>query len=397
MEFYLQYGWGMKGLCRRLATAWEQSTTILSPRDLDDDELVTLSSELRSQGGSVLLDPQFYLPRADHKRLTKHCYWPADYDTFDFAGGGCPDMVRSLVELNSRMGTAGIILPGLRADPVDDVWLAYQQAFRDAARSMSDVPLIATVCLSAEATRSSEQIGLVMTQAEQIPVSGYYLVTERPSRSFMVDDPQWVANTLDLTASLRRLGTKVIIGYSNQQQLIMACAGANAIATGTHKNVRNFTPNKFKASDGWQQRRRAVWYYDPDTFSEYPLSFLDIGFRAGLKDELLSSQQMSLDVSMLDVPQPSASGWNLSNAGVHFLTVLRAQARSVVKDTFDETVRAYRMLLDLAENKLERYHQHGVVGRDRDFEDAVHANRSALIILENTHGPALRRYWNDLV
>src|SRR5215217_5776435 len=79
MELYLQFGYGMMQHCRHLIADWGGGTVVLSPRDMSDRQLRTLSSEITDlPGGRVLLDPQFYLPHADHERLRSHDYWPTD-------------------------------------------------------------------------------------------------------------------------------------------------------------------------------------------------------------------------------------------------------------------------------------------------------------------------------
>lgn len=397
MELYLQVGWGMMEHCRTLCQELGGSTAILSPRDLDEDQLIRLSTELRGLGGSVLLDPQFYLPRADHHRLTSHAYWPDDYNTTGFAGDGRQVMTRALVACNRRLQTTHLIVPGERADIVDELWLESQRGFLEAARDATDQPLIMTICLSAEAIRSNDQINLVMEQAEQMSISGYYLVAERPGLAYLVDDPQWLANTLDLAAGLRRLETDVIVGYSNHQQLIMACAGVNAIASGTWMNVRSFFPDKFRSSYEDEIKRRATWYYCPQALSEYTLPYLDIGFRLGLRDELMPDPPTPYANPIFEVSQPSASGWTESDAFRHYLTALNQQVHSATCRSFVEAVATHRALLDRAEGVLKRFREHGISSPTRGFQDAVDANRAALIILERTHGPMLGRRWADFV
>ena len=88
MELNLQFGYGMMDHSRHLIQTWGGGTVILSPRDLDGPQLQRLADDIRGlQNGRVLLDPQFYLPRTDHHRLTAHGYWPDAYETNAFFGG----------------------------------------------------------------------------------------------------------------------------------------------------------------------------------------------------------------------------------------------------------------------------------------------------------------------
>ena len=137
MELGLQFGYGMMEHCRNLVGAWGGGTVVLSPRDLNDDQLSRLSSSLRElPNSSSLLDPQVYLPHADHERLCSHAYWPAEYQTGTFwTGQGLSDLIRKLLELNVALQTSAFILPGLLASAVDDDWLATQEMVLEEARA----------------------------------------------------------------------------------------------------------------------------------------------------------------------------------------------------------------------------------------------------------------------
>ena len=67
MELFLQFGYGMMEHCRQLISAWGGGTAVLSSRDLNGDQLPRLASDITGiSNGQVLLDPQFYVPHADH-------------------------------------------------------------------------------------------------------------------------------------------------------------------------------------------------------------------------------------------------------------------------------------------------------------------------------------------
>ena len=72
MKFYLQFGHGMMAHCRHLIKQWGDGTVILSPRDLTQDQMETLSGDISDLGGNTLLDPQFYNPRGNHHGLVRH-------------------------------------------------------------------------------------------------------------------------------------------------------------------------------------------------------------------------------------------------------------------------------------------------------------------------------------
>src|SRR5690606_7813383 len=142
-------------------------------------------------------------------------------------------------------------------------------------------PLFATVALGADAVKSDESIDEVLAAAETWGVAGVYLVCEHPKGEYLLTDPTWLSNVLDLVAGLRLKGKTVIVGYCNHQMLALACVGANAIASGTWMNVRSFPPAKFRAQYDDEIKQRAIWYYCPQALSEYKVPFLDIAKKQG--------------------------------------------------------------------------------------------------------------------
>jgi len=396
MELFLQLGYGMMDLSYELIKSWGGGTVILSPRDLKPNQIPKLSAKLLEVNGRVLIDPQFYLPRADHSRLISHDYWPKEYDTQGFSNADRDEMLSKLSRLNGENGALALIVPGERAIEINDLWFNSQDELLQAARRNTGLPLISTICLSSEVMRSSEQINLIVEHAENQQTAGYYLVLQHPGNEHFVDDPQWLANSLDLTAGLRKIGSQVIIGCANQQQLSMACATTTAIASGNWGNVRSFFPGKFQQTYKDVVKRKAVWYYCPQVFSEYKLPFLDIGVRLGVGD-LLFSSPTEYSRPIIEAPQPSASGWSFPSSFRHYLEALREQVNSSIKPSFKETIAYHRELIDNAEAVLQELRSKGVKGQNREFTNVIDASRAALLVLEDIHGPILQRRWTELI
>lgn len=386
----------MMGHARTLVNAWGGGTVILSPRDLNPSQLDRHSIEITKRGGRVLLDPQFFLPHADHKRLCSHSYWPAMYDTALFwYGPSLGRLIDSLRDLNAALRTTAFILPGLLAQQVDSDWLACQEAIAVAAAAAAPgVRRLMTVALSAEAARSADQVHDVLEASVNWPVDGLYLVCEHPRGMYLVEDAMWLATVLDLVAGWQLRGREVVIGYSSHQMLIAGAAKATAIASGTWLNVRSFPPEKFNQPDD-EERRKSVWYYAPRALSEFKIDYLDLAHRQGLLDRIAPDPALgsTFASALFGGPQPSSVGLAEPEAFRHYLHSLHGQAAAAVRSTFDETADAHERLLDQAEIVLTELHNAGVRGLKRDFEPILQVNRSALQVLRTTRGTILRRRW----
>lgn len=401
MELHLQFGYGMMEHCRALLSLWEGGIVILSPRDLDGDQLKRLAESINAlPGGRCLLDPQFYLPHADHERLCSHSYWPDEYQTGTFFDGpAVTKLLRKLRELNLALGCRAFVLPGLLAPAVDDDWLETQRAVIEEAQAAEQkLPLMATVALSAEAVKDEDQIALLLETAQRWNVQRYYIVCEHPSGRYLVNEPNWLANVIDLVAGLRSQGARVVLGYCSHQMLIAAVAKATAIASGTWMNVRSFPPEKFKTSYEEEIKQRATWYYCPQALSEYKIPFLDIAKRQ--KVLALMAPPPAIDggfaSALFSGAQPSSVPFTEQAAFRHYLNCLRGQCANATGTSFDAAVDKHEQLLNEAEAVLQRLAPAGVRGQLRDFGEIVDVNRAALELFKSIRGALLRRRWASL-
>lgn len=401
MELYLQFGYGMMDHCRVLLRGWGGGTAILSPRDLTDDQLRRLGRDIAGiPSAKSLLDPQFYLPHADHKKLRQHEYWPTEYETTGFwQGPPLSGLIRDLCKLNRAIGCERMILPGLFAEAVDDDWLATQQAVLEEGRAIEkELPLVVTIALGAGAVQSNEQVSLLLENAESWKAGAYYLVCEHPDGQYLVEDPNWLANVLDIGAGLRLCGAEVILGYCTHQMLLAGVSKVAALASGTWMNVRSFPPEKFNTAYEDEIKQRTTWYYCPQALSEYKVPFLDIAHRLGILG--LMAPPADLDggyvANLFGGAQPSTVGFTEQAAFRHYLYTLRKQTLGVDQTSFDAAVGNHHTMLDDAERILQRLRGSNVSGQLRDFGQIIDVNRAALGLLVSLRGPTLRRNWNSL-
>ena len=257
---------------------------------------------------------------------------------------------------------------------------------------------IATVALSADVVRNLDSIHDILDASASWKVGGIYLVCEHPSGSYLVEDPIWLANVLDIAAGFRLRRWDVIIGYCNHQMLIAGCASATAIASGTWMNVRSFPPDKFRAQYDEEIKKRTIWYYCPHSLSEFKIPFLDIAMQQGVLMPMNTATVMGSTYAdiLFNGPQPSTVQFTEQSAFRHYLHCLRYQTMQARRPTFDQTVSAHERLLDDADAILQQLHGVGVTGGHRDFQDILDVNRAALGVLRSNRGPMLRRRWNAI-
>ncbi|MGA7741092.1 MAG: hypothetical protein WCE40_04570 [Polyangia bacterium] len=398
---YLQFGHGMMSLSEELLSAWRSGGVILSPRDLDVDQLKRTATMAQTSGTEALLDPQCYAHDADREKLVTKEYWK-EYRALATSALTSPAnagrVLEKLAKLAKDVGVARHILPGLMAPSVNEDWFALQEVMiAEAPKHFSDQPLLATVALSDVALQDDVQVEAVVERAAEWNVSGFYVVAETPG-AYLVDSPVWMANLLILVSGLKLLNKPVIVGYCSHQMLALAATKADVIASGTWLNVRAFQNEKFYERDEDEVSRRAKggWYYCPAALSEYKRAFLDAAHKSGVLGDMQPSPELKCGYAapLFAGPRPTAViGWGEPEAFRHYLCCLRSQFRLSRKPTFDATIGEHHRLLDDAAKLLNTLRSNGVFGQDREFTDYVDVNRSALALFVSARGARMRREW----
>lgn len=390
----------MKG-SRDLLERWGAGTVILSPRDLAPSQLLRFSREIRDRSGAVLLDPQTYIPHEAHFRLESYDYWPGCSGVCDVDPATWHSTVARLIELNRLLGAAHIILPGVICSGPSDFGNWRDQLLRvaDAADALGVIDTsFVTVALGRGMLADSDCIHDVLDALDEVAFKGSYIVLEHPAAEYLVTDPGWLSNALDLAAGCALRGGPVIVGYCSQQMLVFGAAGVSAIASGTWGNLRHFGLERFRNPEAGD-KQRTIWYYSPPALSEYKVTFLDVAARTGSLQRLHPSPAYpSTDGERLfTAPKPTSAAFSYGESFRHYLTCMRHQARMVAgqsySDTHDRLVSAFDDALSVA-NEVS---QLGVKGQHKQLKaDACDATTAALAVLRADRMPVLSRAWPDL-
>lgn len=399
MDLYLQFGYGMMGHSEHLIKKWGGGTVVLSPRDLEVNQMVNLSKKLAKDNGTVLIDPQFYAPRANHERLISHSFWPDDeYQTSLFNTEKVRQMLLALKnDYNDVFETSYFILPATKISEIDEDWYNYNNMIVSAAGEINITqPILHTLCFSKEVLSSENQMHDALEYIETWKdIDGFYVVPEPSNNSYLIDDPNWLVNLIDFCSGVNRLGKKVVVGYCHHQHLCLALAKVDAICSGTWLNVRSFNANKFHKKEEDSASRRTTWYYCPQALSEYQIRFLDLAQRIGRLDELktdLGFNSAYVD-PLFSGAQPSTVNFGEKEAFRHYLQCLKIQVASSVKDSYAETRSSLKIQLETADRITAELNQAGIRGRDRDFSNVVDINHSAIDVFHQQRGMLSEHTW----
>lgn len=396
MEFYIQMGHGMQGLCIELSEYWDGATAILSPLNMQPDKVKPFSDSLKKKGGRVLLDPQMYSPRKYHKNLQKYGYFPkSNITTVEM--GNCSDIISALAQINADINSEAFILPSQTITKFDERWNKVQSAVARQGRQFANGrKTYHTISLAGEAIMDETQVESIVQSVSQWDVDGAYIVCEHPDRYYLVDQPIWITNLLSLVAGIKRAGKEAIVGYASHQLLCLSLAKCDAIAAGNFLNVRWFQPEHFETLDESEPSRRATWYYCPQVLSEFKVTYLDVAKRDDLLSRLAPPPSMVNQYSsmLFKGALPSSTNYKEGNSFKHYLHCLRVQCRDSTKATYKETLDSLTLSYETASSLFEGLRKAKIKGQDRDFFEIIDANQAAISLFNSEFGFAMSQEWN---
>lgn len=400
MKLYLQFAYGMKQISIDLAKDWGGTTAILSPRDISPKQLKNWNNSFNKANVKTLFDPQCYYPKSNHKGLMKYAYWDDKFNTKLSSNSSFEDeLVRSILVYNEIADTTEFIIPAMMYN-YNEEWLnrwhkANHKLINATKKIVKPKKHILTIALpDTFLLQKEDEIEKLLQKVEEYDVDGFYIVALPPQGKYLVDQPLWLVNLMQLCAGLKLYGKKVIMGYGNHQLLCLSTTGIDAMATGTYLNVRRFS-NKFDKDESI--KRKSVWYYYPSALSEYKLGFLDMAYNYDILSQMKPRKVM--DGGYVDVlfagATPSSTKFTETMAFKHYLNCVKVQMKQLSKRTYKDTVTAHEVLLETASRRIEYMEANGIFAQTRSFKEIVDVNRAALQRLDKNLGFQLKQEWKN--
>jgi len=397
MELYIQMGHGMRSICTELSSYWQGASVILSPLNIPEDKVASFAQSLIKADGKVLFDPQMYSPRKIHKNLQPYSYWPQTGIT-NIELGDYGKVLAAIAKINEQAQTEAFILPSNTTSVANELWHRVQLSVVEQARKVANGrSLIHTIALTSGVLSDEAQMESIIEYASHWSVEGVYIVCEHPG-GYLVDNPLWVNNLLTLVAGIKRQGKITIVGYASHQMLCLALAKCDAIAAGSFLNTRWFKPDHFETIDDAEPSRRSTWYYCPQAFSEYKITYLDVAMRMGLLSRMAPPSYMENPFShmLFEGALPSSTNYKERNSHLHYLHCMKLHCEMSTKETYAETRDAHIALLGTASSLTSGLRKEKIKGQDRDFCEIADVIEAAIAVYDKDFGFAMAQEWDNI-
>jgi hypothetical protein len=373
--FLLQQGWGMLQQIKELIINGSATGAIMSPRICDRNQMEKhLPIIGRLARGHVFFDPHFYEPRTDLEKVLTYPY----FEELDFTTGRfdhrefCTRVVKYQREV---LSLDNIIIPGRYTNSLNEAWLRMHYECAEHGTQISEGSMAySTIAIGPDVVLNRDSMNSLVDEIVNYATQGVYLVYEHPRNSYFMNE-EFLYILLGAFLSIALAGKSIIVGYGNQQSLAFLAAGVDAIGSGNYRNVRAFDHLNCatRDTDKW---RKAIWYFDGQTFGEYRIPALSLAFRRGLKT--LFGPSTTHAASLLNSDQPTSVRWSETDAFAHYLTLMHQYTNEICQQPkslrLNTLIDFFRLRLEASRPLTEAGFSLG----DRAFNESANTTLTAL-------------------
>lgn len=298
---------------------------ILSPADYEREKNKQIAETIKDEEGTVLYDPQFYIPRTDRPGLDTYEYF-TEYggDDFDTVGVSSEyeTLSRQIIELQDYLDVDAYIAPARFLDTFSDVkvseWEEMTNVFLNVARSEGrDIPILASLPVYQKSLIDTEQRSTLLNRITQVDVDGFYVSAEfdREIRHPLTGASN-VYSLLHLLNTLKKNRYDVLVGHTHQIAHLFFGIGINAFASGHYQNLRAFDTRRWDPEDEQGGGRLVIKYYSEKILNELRVDpELDLMYqKEGFDMETIRSGSPYEGDLFDDSLPPSATGWKFREA-----------------------------------------------------------------------------------
>jgi hypothetical protein len=266
MSAYFQMGHDSENLVG-ITDLEEFAGAILSPVNRAPHELRSFIPKARQLGvRDIILDPQFYFPRAARGKLGQHAYFPTDFDTNDYSSDSWwSDVLDKLVTEGQGLAVDAIATPVICPRLWDDkYWARCISTFSQLRGKLGGKTIrpVFTAFVNLNGLHNPDDVFRLASVISESSAADFLLilVTEIEPRREITDDAG-LCGFMHLIHLLAQTGV-VTVSYTSSDLVLFKAAGAANCATGKFINLRRFTSSRFDDSE--QGGGQIPYWFEPN-------------------------------------------------------------------------------------------------------------------------------------
>lgn len=250
-----QLGWNHQKAAAELLAVQAGVGVVISPRDLSYTKAQEYAADYKSEGASVLVDPQWYNPGFQSQQLNSYPSSELRDSITSLRNFHDEDFARLrdlLVAENSALQADALIAPAVVYSAGRTDVSALNARLHSVAREASailKIPCYGTAFMDDSITGNLPLIETTLASITSLHADGWYFGFEfQPER--VPSDSEAVYRCLRAALLLRLTGKPVMHAYAGPMGILSFAAGCSAAASGIDQTQWRFCPERFEPATG---------------------------------------------------------------------------------------------------------------------------------------------------
>ncbi len=229
---------------------------ILSPVHQSATQIESLNPELKKR---AFLDPQYYLPSSQKKKLNTYNFFPevisSGFETVNFSSFARRS-AEECINFQIKNNFDRIIIPARYFDQMVAEYTEKQESytvnpFLDVLRdNTSDKPIYITLPLTSHMITDERYRVQLLNWITTFPeIAGVYLFSSNERKTKQIADENYLLSFIEFCRELKDAELELVVGYLNVEGLLFSLVGDISITMGAFENTRIFSLDKFLNSD----------------------------------------------------------------------------------------------------------------------------------------------------
>lgn len=246
---------------------------IFSPVHQSATQIGSIASEIKSES---FLDPQYYLPSSQKKKLHTYNFFPelisSGFDTMDFANFARKS-AEECIKFQLENDFDRIIIPARYFDQMLPNYTESQEVytvkpFLEVIEKLSvSKPIFITLPLTSHMILNEAYRIHLLNWITTFPeIDGVYLFSSNERKTKQIADENYLFSYLEFCRELKEAELELVIGYLNTEGLLFSLVDDITITMGAFENTRMFSLDKFLNSDD-ERRGPKSRIYVPGLFN----------------------------------------------------------------------------------------------------------------------------------
>lgn len=277
--FLIQFGYNGQTLVERAFDGDHADGVILSPTDYEYNKNQNLARRVNQWGGTVLFDPQFYIPRTERAAADTYPYFEEKGgDNFETVvvseKKSRQELCRQIIDVQDTIDVDAYITPARYLDTFSDRkiegWVRLTKTFLEVAEEEGrDIPVFASLPISGASLNEQDPRDKLLDRITSVTPDGFYVSVEYDRyRQHPLFGASEVYSYLDLLKNLRYNHFDIVLGHTHQIAHLALGLGINAFASGHYKNTRAFDTDRWIPEDSGFGGGSVFYYYTDELLAD---------------------------------------------------------------------------------------------------------------------------------